>query len=154
MQNGHITKSGVLPSNYFVFLNILFQFKNLLKRVDLMYKQPKCPYSYCLVKVHQCRFKNLAICLCSYVNNTLKILLSESYKISSYFPVEFVNLFKIRLIFIAFYCFRMFLNKPFTYLTCAYLKTCRKRCFNGKSLTYIMWRWIYWWIFKSALVYL
>ena len=30
------------------FLKILFQFKNLLQRVDLMYQRPKCPYSYFL----------------------------------------------------------------------------------------------------------
>ena len=42
-------------------------------------------------------------------------------KISSYFPVEFVNLLKIRLVFIVFYCFGMFLNKPFIYLTCVHI---------------------------------
>ena len=46
VQNGPLTKNGVLPSNYFVFLKILFEFKDLLQRVDLMYQQPKCPYSY------------------------------------------------------------------------------------------------------------
>ena len=30
------------------FLKILFQFKNLLKRVDLMYQRLKYPYSYFL----------------------------------------------------------------------------------------------------------
>ena len=30
----------------FIFLKILFQFKNLLERVDLMYQRHKCPYSY------------------------------------------------------------------------------------------------------------
>ena len=33
-------------NNYFVFLKILFYFKNLLYRVDLMYQRPKCPYSF------------------------------------------------------------------------------------------------------------
>ena len=34
--------------NYFIFLEKLFQFYNLLKRVNLMYQQPKCSYSYFL----------------------------------------------------------------------------------------------------------
>ena len=34
-------KEQRFASNYFIFLKILFQFKNLLKRVDLMYKRPK-----------------------------------------------------------------------------------------------------------------
>ena len=33
---------------YSSFLKILFQFKNLLQRVDLMHQRPKCPYSYFL----------------------------------------------------------------------------------------------------------
>ena len=32
--------------NYFVFWKILFHFKNLSQRVDLMYQIHKCPYSY------------------------------------------------------------------------------------------------------------
>ena len=32
-------------SNYFIFSKILFQNKNLVQRVDLMYQPPKCPYS-------------------------------------------------------------------------------------------------------------
>ena len=32
--------------NYFIFLKILFQFKNVLKRVDLMYQRSRYPYSY------------------------------------------------------------------------------------------------------------
>ena len=35
-------------SNYFIFLKILFQFKNLLSGVDLMYQQSKCQYFYFL----------------------------------------------------------------------------------------------------------
>ena len=31
-------------SNYFIFLRILFQFNNLLLRVDLMYQRPKCTH--------------------------------------------------------------------------------------------------------------
>ena len=38
-------KEQSFASNYFIFLKILFQFKNLLQRIDLMYQQPKCPYS-------------------------------------------------------------------------------------------------------------
>ena len=33
-------------SNYLIFLKILFQFKNLLQRIDLMYQLPKCPDPY------------------------------------------------------------------------------------------------------------
>ena len=39
-------KEWSFASNYFIFLENLFQFKNLLKRVSLMYKRRKCPYSY------------------------------------------------------------------------------------------------------------
>ena len=39
-----------------------------------------------------------------------------------YIPVKFVNFLKSRLIFNLFYCFWMFVNKLFTYLTCAYLE--------------------------------
>ena len=35
-----------VTSNYFIFLKVLFQFKNLLWTIDLMYQQPKHPYSY------------------------------------------------------------------------------------------------------------
>ena len=41
-------KEWIFASNYFMLLKILFQFKNFLKRVDLMYQLPKCPYSYFL----------------------------------------------------------------------------------------------------------
>ena len=34
--------------NYFIFLKVLFQFKNLSQIIDLMYQQPKRPYSYFL----------------------------------------------------------------------------------------------------------
>ena len=32
--------------NHFPFSKILFQFRNLIYRIDLMYQPPKCPYSY------------------------------------------------------------------------------------------------------------
>ena len=35
-----------VTSNYFIFLKVLFQFKNLLWIIDFMYQQPKRPYSY------------------------------------------------------------------------------------------------------------
>ena len=35
-------------SNYSILPKILFQFKNLLQSVDLMYQQPKCSYLYFL----------------------------------------------------------------------------------------------------------
>ena len=47
VQNGPITKNRVLPvTKYFPFSKILFQFRNLVYRVDLMYQPFKCPYSY------------------------------------------------------------------------------------------------------------
>ena len=33
-------------SNYLIYLKILFQFKNLLQIIDLMYQQPQRPYLY------------------------------------------------------------------------------------------------------------
>ena len=39
-------KERSFASNYFIFLNILFQFKNHLYRDDLMYQRPECPNSY------------------------------------------------------------------------------------------------------------
>ena len=47
LQNEPITKNS-FASNCFIFLKILFQFKNLLGRLDLIYQQPKYPYSYFL----------------------------------------------------------------------------------------------------------
>ena len=38
-------KERSFASYYFIFLKILFQFKNLFQRVDLMHQQPNCPYS-------------------------------------------------------------------------------------------------------------
>ena len=47
LQNGPITKGGVLPVTlYFIFLENFFQFYNILNRVSFMYQWPKCPYSY------------------------------------------------------------------------------------------------------------
>ena len=39
-------KEWSFASDYFIFLESLFQFYNLLNRVNLIYQQPKCPYSY------------------------------------------------------------------------------------------------------------
>ena len=41
-------KERSFGSNHFIFLKILFQFKSLLWRVDLMYQLPRCLYSYFL----------------------------------------------------------------------------------------------------------
>ena len=42
-----ITKNRVLPvTKYFSFSKILFQFRNLSYRVDLVYQPSKCLYSY------------------------------------------------------------------------------------------------------------
>ena len=48
VQNGPVTKNEFLPVTTLLFLKILFQFKNFLKRVVLMYQQPICPYLYFL----------------------------------------------------------------------------------------------------------
>ena len=50
-------------SNYFIFLKVLFQFKNLLHRVDFMYQLPKCSYSYFLQALE---FYLTVIFLCEY----------------------------------------------------------------------------------------
>ena len=46
-----LSQKHSFASNYFIFLKILFQFKNLLEIVDLMYQRPKWPYSYFLLAV-------------------------------------------------------------------------------------------------------
>ena len=63
--------------------------------------------------------------------------------------MKFVNFLKSRLICNIFYCCWMFVNKLFTYLTCAYLK--EQKGFQCE-IFHILRR--YWQIFKSALVYL
>ena len=46
VQNGHITKNGVLPVTILFFGNfVLFQ-EPLITRVDLLYLRINCPYSY------------------------------------------------------------------------------------------------------------
>ena len=42
-------KEWSFASNCFIFLENLFQFQHFLKRVNLMYQRPKCPYSYFLL---------------------------------------------------------------------------------------------------------
>ena len=39
-------KERSFASSYFNFLKILYQFKNLLQRIDLLYQQPKCACLY------------------------------------------------------------------------------------------------------------
>ena len=39
-------KERSFASNHFPFSKILFQFRNLIYRVDLMYQPPKYPHSY------------------------------------------------------------------------------------------------------------
>ena len=39
-------KEWSFASKYFIFLENLFQFKNLFNRINLMYQRPKSPYSY------------------------------------------------------------------------------------------------------------
>ena len=43
VQNGSITKNGVLPVTI-IFWKICFILRTPLYRVDLMYQPPKCPY--------------------------------------------------------------------------------------------------------------
>ena len=47
-------KEQSFASNHFPFLEIVFQFRNLVYRVDLMYQPPKCPYSYFLKALEFC----------------------------------------------------------------------------------------------------
>ena len=51
-------KERSFASNHFPFSKILFQFGNLVYRVDLMYQPPKCPYS-CFSKVLEFYFRVL-----------------------------------------------------------------------------------------------
>ena len=83
------------------------------------------------------------MCSYSYKNNTLKISHSKSEEFSSYLPLRFVHFLKSRLIFNIIYCFLMFVNKLFMYLTCA----------NLQHIIFI-WKRRYWQIFRSALAYL
>ena len=39
-------KEQSFTNNHFPFSKILFQLRNLVYRVDLVYQPPKCPYSY------------------------------------------------------------------------------------------------------------
>ena len=80
-------------------INHFFQFKGTLMQI---WKSPYILYSY--------------------KNNTIKISHSESQGFLKYLPVKFVNFLKSRLIFNIVYCFWVFVNKLFTYLTCSYLK--------------------------------
>ena len=41
-------KERSFPNNYFIYLKILFQLKDLLQRVDLMNQAPKCPRMFFL----------------------------------------------------------------------------------------------------------
>ena len=45
VQNELYHKERVFAGNYFIVLKILFQFKNLLQRIDLMYQRTKRLYS-------------------------------------------------------------------------------------------------------------
>ena len=56
-------KEWSFASNYFIFLENLFQFSNLLKRVNLMYQQSKCPYSYFSCALE---FNFMALFACEY----------------------------------------------------------------------------------------
>ena len=46
LQNGPITKSGVLPVTTLVFRNICSSFTTSQNKVNLIYQPPKCLYSY------------------------------------------------------------------------------------------------------------
>ena len=67
-------KERTFASNYFPFPNILFQFRNLVYRVDLMLQPPECPYSYFL-KALEFYFRVLLPCeyLCKIDLNATKI---------------------------------------------------------------------------------
>ena len=54
-------KEWSFASNYFIFLENLFQFYNLLNGVSLMYQRPKCPYSYFWL-AQEVNFRMLFLC--------------------------------------------------------------------------------------------
>ena len=88
------------PPDISMFPLLYFRIFNKLKKLTFFHS----------LKVHQCRSENLPICLCSYKNNTLKILHSYSQELSSDIPVKCVkclftniqkrsNMLKISLLF-------------------------------------------------------
>ena len=126
----------------FAYFSSYLQIKETVwKRGDAIFSEPEWIWSFLdefwkiLIRSHNLKFDDLITdtkikgtlmqiwkslyMLRSYKNNTLKISHSESQEFSSYLPVKFVNFLKSRLIFNIFYCFWMFINKLFTYLTCA-----------------------------------
>ena len=68
--------------------------------------------------------------------------------------MKFVNFLKRRLIFNICYCFWIFVNKRFTYLTCAYLRKWKVILMWNLQHIIFIWRERNWEIFKSASVYL
>ena len=76
----------------------------------------------------------ISLYVCVHVKTILWKFRIVNQEFSSYLPAKFVNFLKSRLIFNIFYCFWMFVNKLFTYLTWAYLR--KQKVFNVKSSTY------------------
>ena len=74
-------------------------------------------------------------------------------RIFELFTCEVCEFLKSRLIFNVLYCFWMFINKLFTYLTCSYLKRVKGVLKWNLEHTIFIWSQRYWQIFRSALVY-
>ena len=72
-------KERSFASNDFIFSKILFHFKSLVYKVDLMYQTPKCPYSYFL--------KAPKICVVWICNCVLKIPRNVSLELEFYLKV-------------------------------------------------------------------
>ena len=72
-------KERSFASNDFIFSKILFHFKNLVYKVDLMYQTPKWPYSYFL--------KAPKICVVWICNCVLKMPRNVSLELEFYLKV-------------------------------------------------------------------
>ena len=68
--------------------------------------------------------------------------------------VKFAFFLKSRLLFNVFYCFCMFVNEQFAYLKCTYLNKGKVLQCAIYVILFPIWKWMYWQIFISELVYL
>ena len=102
----------------FVFLTNfqpMFFFSTLWKLTFKFWNHLSKGYDYC-------RFKNLTICSHPSKNHTLKSFVFLIIINLELFTAKFAFFLKNTLIFNIFCCFRMFVNKIFTYLGRAYLR--------------------------------
>ena len=83
---------------------VQFQYKVASKFIEIAVGHGCFPVNLCIFSEHLFLRTSLDVCFMSYL------------------PVKCINFLKRRLIFNIFYCFSLFVNKLFTYLTCACLK--------------------------------